>query len=302
MVCRDRKMLKSITLAALLLILLSCQTSPKNIGEVLETGFLPLDNDAVIYIYADVQNALPIMEIFSIIPMNDKQFVKILDKTQSAVIAVFQPNAVKNLQLAAWGKFPSTGAKMAMGSNKNWKKMRTTEGDIYWHSAADKLSVALDSRQANVLSINANAAADAPTEPFFKAPGINVPIGFDTKGAAVACWLAEPGAYINNKINEMGLPLEIPAEQLFISLYPAAGQKYRMNIALILPSASQARGIASMLNIARGFYKPDESNSMSSFLDILLSNHSVAEGSSINISVNNMEVNEIALLFKLFSL
>jgi hypothetical protein len=257
--------------------------------------------------------ARPILEKVSYIPLNDKNMKQMLDRTKSAALAVFSPSANddRRFQLVSWGAYPVSGSSIAFGSNKNWKKQRSPKYD-YWHSEKSQMSVAITPSRAFVLV----AMTKIPHEPVAAPEGIKFPDGFGefAKNAVFSCWLSDPGLAINQKVRQMGIPLEIPAEQLFICLFPSA-DLYEAHVKMTLPTATQTRTIVSFLSIARAFMPPPaaqqpddgvrdsagaDTATMMSYL--LFSNPVVQEGASLTLKTPPLSVQDISLLFSMFSL
>jgi hypothetical protein len=257
--------------------------------------------------------------------MKTKQLQQMLDKTKSAVIAMYRVPSEKNYQLVSWGNYPVFKAKMALGFNKDWKKHRSdTSGDTYWYSAKEGLSVALDQRQAWVLS----ATGKTPTEPFAAAgdglSGIPFPDGFYdfSKGAILSCWLNEPGPLINLKLREMGFPIEIPAELVFVSVYYTGEDQYEATLRIQVSSASQARALVTVLSLARAFSSlsqsdeygnsptgtnpatgdADNNGNLELLQAVFFANPPVQDGRNLNIKTAVLSSSGVSLLFDLFSL
>jgi hypothetical protein len=294
-------------------MLVSCQTAQKTPELTpFESGIMPLDEGASAYIMVDVKKARPVMEGISYIPMTDKNMKQMLDRTQSAAVAVFFPASqeTRRFQLVSWGSYPASGASMAFGTNKDWKKQTSAlSKSVYWHSEKAQMAVAVTSTRAYVLT----AMTKAPHDPIPSPQGIKIPDGFAEFGheAALSCWLSDPGAFLNQKLREMGVPLEIPADQLFVRMFPVDGQRYEAHIKIIVPSAVQARAALTFLTLARAFMPqavpeaPDKDitqNEAAILPYMLFSNPPVQEGGSILIKTPSLGVNEIALLFSVFSL
>ena len=299
-----------------LFFLFSCTTATKA-PELApwESGVVPLDRGASVYALVDVVNARPILEKISYIPATDKNVKMMIDKTRSAVLAVFTPSSTETrlFQLVSWGSYPASGSSLAFGANKDWKKQKSAFLDsVYWHSDKAQLSVAVTSSQAYVLV----AMSKDPHDPIPLSGGIKIPDGFrEFAGASVlSCWLSEPGLVMNQKLKTAGIPLEIPAEQFFVSLFPADGQTsalqpaYEAHIKIIVPSATQARAVATFLSIGRAFMPPAGSNEggaqngAAALASILFANPVVQEGSSLLIKTPPLGINEISLLFSMVSL
>ena len=306
-------------------LLFACTTSTK-VPELslLERGIFPLDKGATAYALVDVPRARPILEGLSFIPVNDKNIKPMLDKTRSAVIAVYSPTSAEDrrYQLVSWGAYPASGSSIAFDTNKNWTKQRSASSNaIYWHSDKAQMSVAVSPSQAFVLV----AMTNTPHDPVPASEGIKIPDGFGefARDAVFSCWLSNPGPALNQKLRGMGLPLEIPAEKLFIRMFPAEGQapasqtKFEAHIKITLAGETQARTIISLLSLARAFMPPPTPPSPSEASDsqdaaaqknaammvyLLFANPVAQEGASLLFTLPPLSAREISLLFSMFSL
>ena len=310
------RVLRGYTLYLLLLFAFfafSCKSVPKPIGAMPnENTPIPLDAGALGYIFADVQNSRPILESINFNGMNnDKQFQQMLDSTQFAALATYPPQSPRRYQLVAWGDFPSSRAKVAFGASKGWKNIRSAaSGNMYWYNEQERLSIALSPTQAFMLALRVKSAEDTPTDPFSAAPGVTVPQGFGafSKDAVFSCWFENPGPVLNQKLQAMGVPFELPAERIFLSLFPVneeqqKEQRYEARLRIQVPSETQARGLVNVFNIARSFLSfQADSGDMAVFASILFSKAPVLDGKSLNITTSVLSDKELALLFKVFSL
>ena len=254
---------------------------------------LPLEPGAYVYIIAE-KDALPVLKQFMLNDINNIQFQQMIDLTQFAAAAVYvTPNSY--YRLAAWGGYPASRAKMALGSSKEWKKRRSAvSGANYWHSTQRGYAVAVTGGMALVATAP-KGGGEAP-DPYSAAPGTPLPEGFAAfhEGSILSCWLDDPAAAVNQKLGEMGIPLEIPARQIFVSLIPADEQRYTVNLQIQFTGASQARSLAMMFALARNFIPPP--------LSMLFANPPAQDENNLNIATAPLSLREIALLLKLFSL
>ena len=108
----------------------------------------------------------------------------------------------------------------------------------------------------------------------------------------------------------MGIPIELPAEQLFIGLFPGAEDQpaggepeYTITIRLQFSNETQARGLTAVLGLARGFFSPGADFTRFGMLAaILFSNPPVQDGKYIDIKTPILSLREVASLFDLFLL
>jgi len=277
-------------------LLLSCQSVPQAPDFSLEQ-YLPLEPGGYVYLIAE-QDALPVLNQFMLNNIDNKQFQQMVDQTSLAAAAVYMTPQLQ-YRLIAWGSYPASRAKMAFGSSKEWKKQRSAvSGADYWHSAQSGYSVAITNKMA-LVAINA-------ADPFSAAPGTVVPEGFTAfrEGSILACWLSSPGSAINQKLGEMGIPIELPAEQLFISLFPGDDRHYEARLQIQVENASQARALAAMFVLVRNFIPPQAgtNNPASLMSSILFANPPEQDGKNLNITTAPLSAQEIALLLKMFAI
>jgi hypothetical protein len=269
---------------------------------ILEGSGFPLDGGASVYVFADVRQARPIIELIPIQELRDSQARQMLDRTDFLVAAFFPPESVRFLQLAAWGNYPKFGANIAFTFNKNWKKSRTKAGDTYWYSKTNRLSIMLTSNQAYIAS---SALEDVPSSPLAVPPFAQIPEGFSQfKGSSpFACWLNNPADVISKVLNELRIPLNFPVQKLFITLSPAglknSQDQYEALIRMQFENALQARGVAAMFSLA-GIVTPDESDSI--LPTVFFANPPVVSGNNIDIKSALLSGNGITLLLETFLL
>ena len=283
-------------------LLLSCQSAPKVTDfALMETNGVPLDPGASVYVLADAKQARPVLDILPFEELKDKQTRQMLDKTDFIAAALFPKESGRRFQIAAWGSYPSSGAAMAFNMNKNWKKQRSAAGYSWWYSRANGLSIALSPKQA----FAAASTDNAPIDPVTAAPGVEMPEGFGefrkaasgSLSAILSCWFDNPSLVINRILSTGGIPINVPAEKLFIVLFPAEEDRYEAAIRIQFESVSQARGIAAIFAIAINFL-PDESDS--SLAAIFFANPPVQNGRSLDIKTGVLSKTEIAQLFSFF--
>jgi hypothetical protein len=300
----------------ILSLFISCKSVPDIPDPVLgESAYIPLEPGALAYVFADVQKARPILDLVQIRGVNEKQSKEMLDRTKSAVAALYPPESGRRFQLTAWGSYPGIRADMAFGADRSWKKRRSAAEKLsYWYSAKDGLSVALNAQQAFV----AASADDVPREPFSTAPGIGAPDDFGEfrRGSLISCWLETPGPLVNRVLGAAQIPLQIPAERIFVSILPATEQAdagggeaaenrpYETLLRFQFSSVTQARSLVMLFTLAGAFIEGgmlDESGP-AALAAVLFANPPVQDGANLNIKTAALTGKEIALLFNLFSL
>jgi len=253
----------------------------------LENDALPLQSGAIAYIFADAQKAKPLLELIPIEGLNDKQVRQMIDRTNLAAVAFFPRDSALQLQLTAWGNYPKSGARMALGSNKSWKKEKSASGQTFWYSVNDRMSIAIASRQI----FAAVSSADKPPDPFLD--GAKIPGGFSNfynahKESAVSCWIENPGPVFQRILHNAGLPIRVPVEQLFINLNVAGctqENQYEAVVRLQFENASQARAVAAALRLAGGFTSSDPDMAI---LMLFLANPPVQDGRYVDVRTGVM--------------
>jgi hypothetical protein len=307
-----------VYLSLLALLFAACAGVPKPLDIPLENGF-PLDAGGRAYAYIDAEKARPILDKISLPGLGQAGATEIFDRTSYAVVGFYPPESGKTIQLSAWGRYPSSRARFALGASRDWKKLKSENRQNFWYSAQNGASVSLNTGRAfAAVSFPAGLDAKAPN-PFAVPPGTLLPEGFTEfrQDAALAFWLEEPESYLNTFLSAMNLPLQIPAESFMVSLYPLpaeAGEEgeqlYEPRIRIKTPHASQARGLVTLFSMARFFLaqaaqNPEVQNSDASetvaLLSLLFANPPSLEGAFLNLRTAPMSGGDIALLFSLFS-
>ena len=301
----------------------SCATSPKP-GQVLPEGepdFSVLPPLASAYLWADVDQAKPLLEALSFEGISGKDASQILDRTGMALLAVFPDTATQRFFLAGWGNYPNLRAGMSMSFSRDWKKVKSETGNRYWHSAAYKLGIALGPTLAFV----------SDGDPFMPGSGADIsPPGFDEfrRASVLSGWLTSPREAIMDFISGIGLPIEVPAEEFFFgaerlplesagSNNAAGGRLWELVMRIKTPSPSHARSFLSLFSIARLFIAPSRTSSGSipdaagesassmgpaDIAAILFANVPVQEGEFLTLHTDPMREERIALLFNMFQL
>ena len=225
----------------------SCAGAPKTGLPVTDEELYLLPSGARAYLWADAVKARPILEALSFIDLDDKITEQILDSTTSAAAAVFPESQNRRFFLAAAGNYPRSKANLSLTFSKGWKKQKSNKGSSYWYSKNDALALVVDSGLALVSNI----------DPFDYSEKETPPAGFfEFRGTlALAGWIPGPSGAINNFLNSMGIPLQIPAEDFLFGAARTENHEEPWELVLKIrtPSASHARSILSLFSIARLF-------------------------------------------------
>jgi len=299
---RNKSSCRLCGLWLIILLCLSCKSAPKvpDMPEIqdissLETNGVPLDDGASVYLIADVKEARNLINLLPIKELNSSQTKQMLDKTDFFTAALFPTESGKRFQLAAWGDYPSSGAQMVFGMNKNWKRMSAASGYSYWHSEADALSLSISARQA----FAAASSNETPAEPL-AASALPMPEGFADfkRGSPFSCWFHDGGSVINRILNASNLPIRFPVQELFIAFFPVDEGKYFASIRMQFENENQARGISPLLAIANNFIY-NELGGKSLLTSIFFANKPVQSGRNIDLKTAVLTEAEIAQFLKL---
>jgi hypothetical protein len=197
---------------------------------------------------------------------------------------------------------------MALSLSREWKKQRSANGAVYWFFPGNRVSLALNTKQAYVSS----SLSETPCDPF-SSLGVQVPADFNEfrRDALLSCWLEKPGDTIDKLLEAMELPLRIPAERVYVSLFPfagnaasekTAGPRYEALLRIEAGSASQARALLTLISMAKIFASNASGSEGPAVLAaVFFANPPVQDGSRLNIKTAPLTEKEIALLFSLFS-
>jgi len=283
----------------ILLLVISCKTVPTVPDVFLEENrFIPLNRGASVYLMVNVKEARSILEHLPIEELKDSQVAQMMDRTDYAVVALFPEESGQYFQIAAWGNYPSSRAGMAFSFNRNWKKQSSLKGESYWYSNASGLSMVVEQRQVFAA---ASLLDGVPFEPVASAPGVEIPEGFndfrhENSGlpSSVYGWVDNPASMISQIM--AGLPIQFPVKELFLNLFVVDENQYEAKIRLQFENATQARGMAAIINLARNF-APDDPVSV-----IFFANSPVQNGASIDITSSSLNQSELSLLLEMFLL
>ncbi|MDR2486234.1 MAG: hypothetical protein LBD55_12700 [Treponema sp.] len=288
---------------SILLAFTSCATGSKGYNAALDTqdAFAALAPGGAVYLYMDVPKARPILNSISLPGtggMDSKQVARVFDRTVSAVAAYYPKTAPRRFLAAARGSYPNFQAAMSFAFSPSWKKQRSQIGDSYWYSAKERLSV----------SLSPNRAFVSDGDPFVPVPGAAAPEGFASfqQEAVMAGWLDDAAAPINQFLASMELPIEIPGGQVLFGVYQSS-DRYEARIRLETSSASQARGLAAIIGMARLFIPPPYPGKADSLdpirlAGLLFANPPDQEGIYLNLHTGVLSEKEISLLFNMFSI
>jgi hypothetical protein len=295
---------------ATIILFISCATGPKNVSfdeqqPVNEFADLPAGGNA--YFYIDVPEMRPLLENINLADTNVADTSKILDMTESGVIGIYPEESGRKMMASANGSFPVFQSSFAMAFSPAWKKIKSDSGIKYWRSEEQNLSLALSSQKAWVSDgVLFPAEQTSLTE---LSRSVEVPENFFAirQTAVMAGWVDKAGTKINALLFNVGVPLQLPAEQILFGFYKAKESSaenplYEGTLCLEVPTASQAKGLMTIFGFARMMSDIiDDSQQIGKIIKSLLSNAPSLDGTIIKIDTGILTVDEILTLFHLFS-
>ncbi|MDR1319716.1 MAG: hypothetical protein LBJ90_08825 [Treponema sp.] len=299
-------------------LVLSCASAPGIPDPVLGGGeFIPLEPGALAYLFIDVPGAAPALKDILPPELGDRRIKRMFERTKTAVAALYPAESGRRYQFVSWGSYPGS-AGMALNFSREWKKQRSVTGAVYRFSPASRISLALNTRQV----YGAFSRSENPCDPFTLS-GALTPPDFNEfrRGALLSCWLEKPGDTISRLFEAMELPLRIPAERMYVSLFPFAeteeapsapgtsggteggGEpRYEALLRIETREPSQARALATLISMTRIFASDfSGGEGFSALAAVFFANPPVQDGSRLNIKTAPLRGREIALLFSLFS-
>ena len=288
--------------------LASCATSPRAAPVLPEGGpnFSILPPNAQAYFWADVASARPILDILPFIDMSSRDVTRFLDRTNTALAAFYGEDAEQRFFLASWGNYPSFRLGTFMNFSRNWRRVRSETGSRYRQYRHQNLAVAVGSSLAFV----------SDGDPF--APGLGsdpAPYGFEEfrRVSVFSGWLNEPAAYLNRIMQGLGIPLQIPAEELFfgINRLPLAQEQaneetapWELVFGIGTQSPAVARSLLPLFSMASFFIQMGTATGgLSGQMEIaalLFANAPEQNGSFLTLRTAPLDENRLALLFYMF--
>jgi hypothetical protein len=301
--------------SVLAVFLVSCATAPRISepppgGASFETGsgFSVLPPGARLYLWADVKEARPLLDVLSIGTLDGKDAAGILERTDIAEAAFYPEEAGRSFFLAGWGSYPVFSAGISMAFSRDWKKVKSPTGNRYWYSKNNNLGVAIGSNLAYAAA--GDPWAGVPGEASTGGETVQIPEGFETfrSGCVLAGWMPEPQEPINRFLAAAELPIQFPAEQFFFGAAKVqsgdedGGSAWELVFRMRAPSAAQARALATLFAMARMFIGgATGGEGLAAILPVLFANQPVQEGNDVIIRLPAMTAEETALLFSTFS-
>lgn len=281
-------------LLGVVLMLAACATSPKTQVVPEAAPFAGFPQGALAYLYVDTVKARPILDAISLDPIgkgNPKTIAAALDKTTSAVAALYPKGSPRRFLVAAQGRYPRFGASLSFTFSTAWKKRRSATGASYWYSPQQGISVLLNADHAFISDGDPLPAAQGAVPP---------PEAFAlfAEDAVLAGWLTEGAMPFNHVLYALEIPLQIPAGQVVFCLQQS-GSQYQGLIRIETPSVSQAKALVSLFSLA-SLFMPNLD--LQEWGKIFFAYPPVQDGAALNLRTGLLDAQEVALLFTTFSL
>jgi hypothetical protein len=278
----------------------SCKTvSVRSPDAVLSSGSVPLESGAVIYILSNIEEARPVIDLLPVSYLKDKYVSQMIDNTTFAITALFPAENDLDLQIAAWGNYPSSSADIALGANAQWRKQKPKDGG-YWYSPFNGISLVINKKRAFIAS-----SMLKPVNPITTGEGVKIPEDFldfyRSSAPVIGGWFDNPSPLIALVLNNIKIPVRIPADKLFLSFIKAEDGQYQTYIRFKFESPSMARGVTAMLTLA-GAAIPQGSSGEARLVSLFFAVPPVQIGQYMDIKSAPLSEEDLSLLFRLFSL
>ena len=304
---------------AWVLIVTACATIPKNSLSSERGDFDLLPDNGAVYLWANVNEAKPLLESITFEGLSLMQAGAILNRTTSAAAIFFSkdefdlqetilPDPGDRFLFSLRGKYPTFGAGFSFSFSRDWKKTKSTTGNSYWFSQGYGIGVAMNSETALV----SGGDPFTKTAVFHRQDPVRVPQGFDDfrAGTVMAGWIPD-NEYVNKFLSDLSLPLQIPAEDFFFSIIKLPGGEedlWQIVFHIRTASAAQARALVTLFSLARAFISPmtvsgniDSADffaiSLTDFLPHLFANIPEWEGPNLMLKTAVFTTDQLSLLF-----
>ena len=215
--------------------------------------------------------------------------------------------------MAASGRFPRGRANFSFTFSSAWKKQKSSAGGTYWYSPKDSVALSMGSKLVLV----------SDKDPFLpEAPAVSAPAGFSDfrRGLALSGWINNPSEPLNKFIGNLGLPIQIPAEDLFFgaALRPAGRDgappelPWELVFKIRAATTREAGAMLTIFSLARLFVRPaaalggmlsgpGTAMSPQDAAALLFANAPDQDGSFLVLRTGPLDAKRIALLFDMFS-
>ncbi|MDR2796592.1 MAG: hypothetical protein LBB47_07780 [Spirochaetaceae bacterium] len=298
-----RRIVRAAVTVGLLLSFACCAaTSAVKKDAVAGNEFAVLPAGALAYMRIDVKPSRGLVDdILTRRKLNTKTVKTFFDRTDTAVAAVYPASnesageGLRRFLMIAYGKnYPAALSSFSLFFNPDWKKTKSVSGKKYWRYQKNHFSLFMQKNQARI----------SDGDPFFTEDGAETPEIFNAFGADadVSAWITKPD-FLNTALARMDIPITVPALALFISA-SKRGEDWQASFRLETPSQAQARGLVSVLSLARnalaGAYIKDPE--LASLARLLLSEPPSVDGNALILKSPSIPESVLAGLIVSFSI
>ena len=298
------------------MVFLSCATAPRlpapdPILENRTPELSVLPAGGRVYVWADTVMGRPLLDLFAADFAGGRAAERMLDSTSAAAAVLFETGEDRQFFLAATGRYPRHRGNISFAFSRGWRRQRGYDRQTFWLSRDNNMAVALGANLALVSNIDPfeGFAREIPPQTFAEF----------SQAMAVAGWLRNPSEAINGFIENLGLPLQIPAEDFFFGVLRSPEEDdagpWELVFRIRSPSELHARSLIVLfatasffvLQMAPGvidgpyFSTQAGSISLQEVARLLFANVPVQDGEFLTLRISSLDENTIALLFGLFS-
>lgn len=212
-----------------------------------------LSSGASAYLIADMDACRPMVDKSEWV---SKQLnSQVLDYVSSGAVAFFGSQDLReehgSYVAGFLGNFPVFRAGISLFFDPAWKRRRSPEGLSYWRSDSDGVSLVLEAHRAIISPGVPRIPEESPSLP-------EVFTDLCTQAAVVA-WLDEVELLTEPLLHEAASFIKVPADRVWLALYPNDQENYRGSLWMETPSPSHARALAALLRLIRPVFSEPRS-------------------------------------------
>ncbi|MDR1094874.1 MAG: hypothetical protein LBL31_00615 [Spirochaetaceae bacterium] len=271
---------------------LACATAPRS-AEQDGLGGDSLPPGAVLYGYAGMRRAAPLIE--SLIPeqFNSKQTAAFMKQTDWAIFGLYRvaregkESAAQSVFLITRGHYPAFSYNAGFALSPGWKSA-VIDGRKGWQQGAAALSIEKNRAYIRLGDIPVADAAsrDAPNEElgaFFAGAKYASAAQPDEPPVVFASFI--PSSEAAGFIRSTGIPLDITLENITLELAADGAASYRSALKLKTKSPSEAKALSAILSLARALIGNRAAPGLNAALaGLLFENPPMLDGNTITVN------------------
>jgi hypothetical protein len=195
-------------------------------------GFVPLDRDAFVYVFADTKIMRPIIELIPVDQLKSREAALAIDRTEIAIAALFTGDTGRFFQIVGLGSYPNYIINIALAINRDWRYLFSPK-DNYWYSDKDRLSLNVSPEDIYILGWRRSRE-----NPVYEEPGVKTPEGFiefrhrSGEPAPLSLWLENSDFILDRMFNDEGITVSLPIERLYLNLYYMENNLFKAELML----------------------------------------------------------------------